>query len=183
MSKAKTIVRIVFAVLAVGFCLTVGGAYLYFSNLPSEGELVFMAPGEPAVIVIDDGEPIELSERGNRTVSVLAGSHTIKVMAPAELEPFEVEVEAFGTLIVPVAKPQCFAIMDVSLSAYDYGGKTSPRFVSAGEYEQPFKLESGHYTSMKALPNERTSGELVYLVGTNTCETVAEIAAAHRDQP
>lgn len=182
MSKAKTVVRIVFGVLMAGLCLTIAGAYFYFTNLPTEGELVFMAPGEAAVIVIDDGEPIELSDRGNRTVSLLAGPHTIKVMAPAELEPFEVEVEAFGTSIVPVARPQCFAIMDVSLSAYDHGGDASPRFVSAAEHEQAFELKSGHYTSLAALPDERTSGELVYLVGTSTCEAVAEIAAAHRDQ-
>ncbi|GEM_PF-4147571 len=181
--NAKAIVKIIFAVLMALFCLALAGAYFYFSNLAPEGKLVFMAPGEASVIVIDGGERIELSERQVRTVELESGTHTIEVLAPVELEPFEVEVPEFGTLVVPIADPQCFALMDVAQSAYDIGKHSSPIFVSATKRDGPFKLESFHYTSMTAVPNERTSGERVYLLGTNTCEVVGALAAEHAGTP
>ena len=175
-AKPKSIVKIVLWVIVALFCLGILGAYLYFSNLPPKGKIVLMAPGEASVVLVD-GERIELDEKGRRTLELESGPHQVEVLEPVAIPAFEVLVPEFETLVVPIAKPQCYAILDVSQSAYDVGKQLPPKFVRAVQHDAPFELERDHYTSSDKLPAERTSGQLVFLLGTSTCEAIAEMAA------
>ena len=172
------IVKVILWSLLALLILSLGGAYLYFSNLPPSGEAVFLGPGVPVTLSIDGGPPIEISAKGRHEAKLGTGPHTVEVVAPAKLErTFEVELHA--TVVVPVLAEQCFATLDVSLSHYDLGGKQRPpRLVRTNSADVPFPLTSGHYTSMSDIPETRTSGASIIVLRSATCEDVAALRSA-----
>lgn len=170
----KVVKVILWSLLAL-FVTSLGGAYLYFSNLPPSGEAVFLGPGVPVTLSIDGGPPIEVSAKGRHRAKLGAGPHTVDVVAPSKLER-SFEVAQHETVVVPVLAKQCFATLDVSLSHYDLGGKQRPpRLVRTNSADASFPLTSGHYTSMADIPETRTSGASILVLRSASCEDVAAL--------
>lgn len=171
----KIVKAILWSLLAL-FVLGMGGAYFYFSNLPPAGEVVILGPGEPVKVSIDGGPPVEISAKGRHKADLGVGSHTVKVLAPAELER-SFEITKHKTTVVPVLSTQCYATLDVSLSHYDIGGKQrAPRLVRTNSADAPFELTSGHYTSMAELPDKRTSGATIIVLRSASCDDIAKLS-------
>lgn len=176
--SAKKIVRWVVVGLCLVFTLGLLGAYLYFSNLPPEGELVLMSPGEAATVKVDGGDPIELGVKVKRTLELPAGKHEIEILQPVA-RTLEVEVLDRKTVIVPLAQPQCYATYDVTNSAYE-GSTMPPLFLDTQVVDEPFPLPYATYLSLDDLPDERSSGQTVKLLVTGTCDEIAALTSAHR---
>lgn len=180
----KVVKVILWSLLAL-FVLGLGGAYFYFSNLPPTGEAVFLGPGEPVTLSIDGGPPVELSAKGRHEAKLGVGPHTVEVVAPAKLER-TFEISKHKTVVVPVLAKQCYATLDVSLSHYELGGKKrAPKLVQTNRADAPFPLTSGHYTSMADIPDQRTSGAMVVVLRSASCDDIAalEPKAAPADSP
>lgn len=169
------VVKIILWSLLALFVLSLGGAYLYFSNLPPTGEAVFLAPGEPVTLSIDGGPPVEISAKGRHEAKLGVGSHTVEILAPTKLER-TFEISEHKTVVVPVIATQCYATLDVSLSHYELGGKQrAPKLVRTNSADAPFPLTSGHYSSMADIPDQRTSGAQVVVLRSASCEDIAAL--------
>ncbi len=175
--SAKTIVRTVVLSLVGLLVLAMLGAYLYFSNLPPAGKVVFMSPGEPAVLVVDGTQRVELSAKSKRTLELPAGAHTVEIESPAK-RTLEIDVLDRKTVVVPVVASQCYATYDVTQSAYE-GSNLPPRFVRVQTHDAAFELPYATYLSLDDLPKQRSSAQSVQLIVTDTCETIAELTAEH----
>lgn len=167
-------VKIVLAVLLAVFVFGLVGTYVYFATRPPTGEIVILGPGREVTVQIDDGPSVSVAAKGRHVAEVSAGSHTVTVEGE---EPREVSVPEKKAMVVPVAAPQCFATLDVTLSAYDVGGQPRPpRVVRTERATQPFALTSGHYTSMADIPEKRTSGASVIVLRSASCQDIDAIA-------
>ncbi len=172
------VVKIILISLLVLSLLGLGGTFLYFYTRPPQGSLVLLAPGEPITVRVDGGPEVELSARGRHRVKLPTGPHRVEVLAPRALErSFDVEHNA--TTIVPVVDDQCYATLDVTMSAYEVGGAAqAPRLVRVTQNSEPFALTRGHHTSMAEIPKSRTTGASVVLLRSAPCEDLAKLQAA-----
>lgn len=169
------VVKIILWGLLALFVLGLGGAYLYFSNLPPTGEAVFLAPGEPVTLSIDGGPPVELSAKGRHEANLGVGPHTVEILSPTKLER-TFEISKHKTVVVPVVATQCYATLDVAQSHYELGGKQrAPKLVRTNRADAPFPLTSGQYTSMADIPDQRTSGASVIVLRSASCDDIAAL--------
>ena len=140
-------------------------------------KIVVFSAGPATSVAIDGGEAVELSAGRFRSFAVGPGAHEVVFDGERKVS---VTLEAFDRWVVPAVEEQCFFSIDVGSSHYSADGKQAlggPDIANRQRESAAFKFPRDHYLTQKELPDQVSSGTLIYLLRSLPCEELDKLAA------
>ncbi len=156
-------------------CVGVGATYNYFAG---EGDLVVVAPPEGEVSVQIDSAQVR-AVTGHQKFSVKQGDHTVRLTSEGHTTERKVKVSnGFARLLLPADDAQCFVLLDVSKSNYEFGNRKGerpplPTVKNKIRGDAPFDLPAGTYFSEEELPSTIKEHSSCNLLEQVPCELLA----------
>lgn len=175
LSKIRLIIVLVIGVPMLLF--GAGAAAYTFMN--GKGDLELVAPADAELSYTVDNGPKRTLTAGNHVkLPVEQGKHALELESTYGKAQRTVEVtNGFQHLLVPADDGQCFVVLDVSRSHYQYGSKTADKYPtvkarvkSSDTYDLPGSL----YFSEKSLPASLKEG--------NACNLLLEVECKHLEK-
>lgn len=147
-------------------------AYQYISG---EGKVRLVAPGDAELSYSLDGNPmLTLAKGGSTLLKLQQGKPTLALESSYGKTQRVVDVQnGFADLLVPADDGQCFVVLDVSRSHFQYGSKTPAKYPgvkarvkSSETYDLPGSI---HFTE-SSLPSSLKEGSACNLVQEVECK-------------
>ncbi|GMU60489.1 MAG: hypothetical protein AMXMBFR34_22520 [Myxococcaceae bacterium] len=171
MNKIRLVILLVLVVPSV-LCGLGFAAYQFISG---EGKARLVAPGDSELSYSLDGSPtLKLPKGGNTMLKLKQGKHTLELESTHGKTQRVVDVKnGFVDLLVPADDGQCFVVLDVSRSHFQYGSKTPAKYPgvkarvkSSETYDLPGSI---HFTE-SSLPSSLKEGSACNLVQEVECK-------------
>lgn len=167
-------------VLVIGVpMLLIGAGMAAYTFINGKGDIELVAPGDADLKYSIDNGPQQTLRAGNHAKLPMAqGKHGLELESTYGKAQRTVEItNGFQDLLVPADDGQCFVVLDVSRSHYQYGSKTPDKFPtvkgrvkSSDTYDLPGSL----YYSEKSLPASLKEG--------NSCNLLLEVECKHLEK-
>jgi len=167
-------------VLVIGVPLLLFGAGMAaYTFINGKGDLEIVAPGDADLTyTLDNGKQQTLKAGNHAKLPVEQGKHGLTLESTYGKAERHVEVtNGFQHLLVPADDGQCFVVLDVSRSHYQYGSKAADKYPtvkarvkSSDAYDLPGSL----YFSEKSLPASLKEG--------NACNLLLEVECKHLEK-
>lgn len=171
LNKIRLIILLVVGVPA----LLIGGGIAAYTAIAGDGEITVVAPPDVALkYTVDNGAAQTLAAGNHGTLKAKQGEHTVTIDfgdGPTSRK-FKIS-SGFANMLVP-GKGQCFLLLDVAKSHYDYGHGTA-KFPSVDKKiadDQPFDLPGSLYFSEASLPSSLKEGNSCNLLTEVPCEAL-----------
>ncbi|MEW5738750.1 MAG: hypothetical protein AB1938_07475 [Myxococcota bacterium] len=172
MSKIRLIILLGLVVPAV-LCGLGFAAYQFISG---KGNIELVAPADADLsYTIDGSPPGKVSRGGHLKIPLEQGKHQLQLESTYGKATRNVDVKnGFAHLLVPADDGQCFVVMDVSRSHFQYGSKPPakyPTIKARVKSSDIYDLPGSTYFSEKALPQSLKEG--------NACNLALEVECEH----
>lgn len=166
-------IRLVIALVVGVPLLILGGGFVAYQAIAGDGEITLVAPPDVELKYSLDNGPLQTLAAGQHTrLKAKQGEHTatLDFGDGAATRKFKVS-NGFADMLVP-GKGQCFAVLDVAKSHYDYGHGAAkfPEVDKRIAEDQPADLPGSLYFDENALPSSLKEG--------NSCNLLVEVPCA-----
>lgn len=153
------------------------GLFMGYTAMFGSGHIVVVASEEsPVTVSIDGAAEATVSPGAHSKFEVKQGRHKAKLSTREGSTEHGFDVSSgFADLLVPASDEQCFVVLDVSKSHYQFGGKESAKFptitrrVAANDV---YDLPGSTYYSEKELPRSIKENSSCHLLLEVDCEMI-----------
>jgi hypothetical protein len=178
MSKVRLVILLVLVVPAV----LLGLGFAAYQFISGAGDIELVAPSDADLTyVIDNAPPGQLAKGNHLKVPLKQGKHTLELESTYGKAHRVVDVKnGFVHLLVPADDGQCFVLLDVSRSNYQYGSKTPDKFPTIKarvKSSDIYDLPGSVYFTQAALPQSLKEGNACNLLQEVECEHLAKADA------
>ncbi|MEW6433127.1 MAG: hypothetical protein AB1730_16610 [Myxococcota bacterium] len=172
-------VRLIIFVVLVVPALLIGLGAAAYTFINGKGDIELVAPADADLSYsLDSGPKGTVKAGGHLKIAVEQGKHGLELESAYGKAQRTVEVtNGFQHLLVPADDNQCFVVLDVSRSHYQYGSKTADKYPtvkarvrSSDIYDLPGSL----YFSEKSLPANLKEGR--------ACNLLVEVECKHLEK-
>jgi len=175
MSKVRLVILLVLVVPSV-LC---GIGFAAYQFIAGDGDIELVAPGDADLSYSLDNAPPQKLTRGNHTtLKAKQGKHTLELESTYGKAHRVVDVKnGFSNLLVPADDGQCFVLLDVSRSNYQYGSKTPdkyPTLKARVKSSDIYDLPASVYFTQASLPQSLKEGTACNLLQEVECEHLAK---------
>lgn len=175
LSKIRLIILLVVGVPM----LLLGAGYAAYTFMNGKGDIELVAPGDADLTyTLDNGKSATIKAGNHMKIPVEQGKHALELESTYGKAQRSVEVtNGFQHLLVPADDGQCFVVLDVSRSHFQYGSKTPAKYPTVKarvKSAEPYDLPGSLYFSEKSLPSSLKEG--------NACNLLLEVECKHLEK-
>lgn len=168
---------VIFLVLVVPAVLA-GLGFAAYQFISGKGDVQLVAPADADLTYsVDDGPPQKVKAGGHVKLPLAQGKHGLKFESSYGKSERTVDISnGFAHLLVPADDGQCFVLLDVSKSHYEYGSKKAdkyPRIKARVKSNETYDLPGSLYFSESSLPRSLKEGNACNLLKEVECEQLA----------
>lgn len=172
-------VRLIIALVIGVPVLLIGAGMAAYTFINGKGDIELVAPGDADLkYSLDNGPQQTLKAGTHAKLPVEQGKHALELESTYGKAQRSVEItNGFQDLLVPADDGQCFVVLDVSRSHYQYGSKTAdkyPKVKARVKSSDTYDLPGSLYYSEKSLPASLKEG--------NACNLLLEVECKHLDK-
>lgn len=174
LNKVRLVILLVLVVPAVLF----GLGFAAYQFISGKGDIQLVAPADADLTYsIDNGPPGTLKAGRNLKLALPQGKHGLKLESSYGKAERTVDItNGFAHLLVPADDGQCFVLLDVSKSHYEYGSKKAdkyPRIKARVKSSETYDLPGSLYFSEASLPKSLKEGNACNLLREVECDQLA----------
>lgn len=154
------------------------GLFMGYTAAFGSGHAVVVAPEDgPVSVSIDGAAPKVVAAGAHQQFELKQGAHTLKLDGAGGAVERKVDVKSgFATLLVPANDHQCFVVLDVSKSHYNFGNKPAakaPTVKTRVASHDIYDLPGSTYYSEEELPSSIKENSSANLLIEGPCELLS----------